>query len=452
MKKPITVRLLHRRARAGRSEATPPRPSSAASRSHSSPSSSPSRRSPRAEPRARGLLRPRRLRRPGRRARSRARRPARPTAGSSSRACTRRATTARRAAAAAGSSPPAARSRNIFRLDAPAAHDASPASSPPTERISPGAAAVGGADVGRRGGHGGAWEYIPPGARIHRRALRSTSAADRAGRDAHDADALRIGVRCDLRGPCLSGGQPAARFHALAVVLRDDQAPRVAITVPGGHVRGTIELPLGATDEGGGVFERTCRWTGTGSPAARSAGPCRRPSDRSATSSAGCHARSTPRRGSRSTRARSSTARTRCSRERRTSRATSARPKPRSSSTTSRRAPARWRSRAQAEVSEALTAEPNGFDGQDVAYSYRWQRCDAAGGGCSGDRRRGRSDLCAAAWRRRATASGLSSARPTAAARVRVASDRRASSSADRARARAVASPPRRRRPHRAAG
>ena len=37
----------------------------------------------------------------------------------------------------------------------------------------------------------------------------------------------------------------------------------------------------------------------------------------------------------------------------------------------------------EATVSEALTAEPTGFAGQDVAYAYRWQRCDAAGEECA---------------------------------------------------------------------
>ena len=105
-------------------------------------------------------------------------------------------------------------------------------------------------------GHGGSWEYIAP-ARGHTGGAPIDFGADRAAGDAHDADALRIGVRCELRGPCSKGGIPAARFHALAVVFRDDRAPRATLTAPGGHVRDKIELPVGATDEGGGVFERT---------------------------------------------------------------------------------------------------------------------------------------------------------------------------------------------------
>ena len=74
-------------------------------------------------------------------------------------------------------------------------------------------------------GHGGSWEYIAP-ARGHTGGAPIDFGADRAVGDAHDADALRIGVRCELRGPCSKGGIPAARFHALAVVL--PRRPRAA--------------------------------------------------------------------------------------------------------------------------------------------------------------------------------------------------------------------------------
>ena len=73
-------------------------------------------------------------------------------------------------------------------------------------------------------GHGGEWEYIPP-ARGSIGAQPIDLAADRAGGDAHGADALRIGVRCELAGPCTTGGQPWARFLALAVELDDSRRP-----------------------------------------------------------------------------------------------------------------------------------------------------------------------------------------------------------------------------------
>ena len=55
----------------------------------------------------------------------------------------------------------------------------------------------------------------------------------------------------------------------------------------------------------------------------------------------------------------------------------------------------------EAATSEALTAVPSGFTGEDVAYEYRWQRCDAAGEGCTRDRRRRRAHVRAAVRRRR---------------------------------------------------
>jgi hypothetical protein len=230
-------------------------------------------------------------------------------------------------------------------------------------------------------GHGGSWESIPP-ALGHIGGAPIDFGADRAVADAHDAGALRIGVRCELSGPCVKGGLPAARFHALAAVLRDDRAPHLAITAPGGHVRGTLALPLGATDEGGGVFERTLSVDGRrvvgGALCATvpaSLGPQRHvlrrvpcPLDAPArvpldtrTLADGRHvllARAEDVAGN----ARSAEA----------------------GIVVDNRPP-----RAgtvglvgTASVSEALTAEPSAFDGQDVAYGYRWQRCDAEGAGC----------------------------------------------------------------------
>jgi hypothetical protein len=37
----------------------------------------------------------------------------------------------------------------------------------------------------------------------------------------------------------------------------------------------------------------------------------------------------------------------------------------------------------EAALSEALTAIPKGFRGEDTAYAYRWQRCDTAGEACA---------------------------------------------------------------------
>jgi hypothetical protein len=231
-------------------------------------------------------------------------------------------------------------------------------------------------------GHGGSWEYIPP-ARGYIGATPIDFGADRAAGDAHDADALRIGVRCDLRGPCSKGGQPAARFHALAVVLRDDDAPRVTVTAPGGHVRGAIELPLGATDEGGGVFERTLSVDGRrvvgGSLCATvpaSVGPQRHvvrrvPCPLDAPARVPLDTRTLPD-GTHALLARVEDV----AGNARTAEAAIVvdnRP-PR---------PGTVALAGEAQVSEALTAEPTGFAGEEVTYAYRWQRCDAGMDDCS---------------------------------------------------------------------
>ena len=230
-------------------------------------------------------------------------------------------------------------------------------------------------------GHRGSWESIPP-ASGHIGGGPIDFGADRASGDAHDADALRIGVRCDLKGPCFKGGQPAARFHALAVVFRDDNAPRATLTVPGGHVRDRIELPLGATDEGGGVFERTLSVDGRrlvgGALCATVPGSVgwqrhvvrRLPCPLDATTKVPLDTRTLPD-GRRSLVVRvedvAGNART-------AEAAIVVDNRPPRAGTVGLA--------GAAEVSEALTAAPSGFDGQDVAYRYRWQRCDAAGDNC----------------------------------------------------------------------
>ena len=231
-------------------------------------------------------------------------------------------------------------------------------------------------------GHGGSWEYIAP-ARGHIGGAPIDFGAHRAVGDAREADALRIGVRCELRGPCSNGGIPAARFHALAVVFRDDRAPRATLSVPSGHVRDTIELPVGATDEGGGVFERTLSIDGRrlaggalcatvpASVGAQRHVVRRVPCPLDAPARVRLDTR-TLRDGTHSLLARvedvAGNART-----------------AEAAIVVDNRPP-----RAglvgltgAAELSEALTATPTGFDGQDIAYDYRWQRCDAAGRNCA---------------------------------------------------------------------
>ena len=231
-------------------------------------------------------------------------------------------------------------------------------------------------------GYAGAWESVGP-AREHREPTPIGFGGDRVVADAHDADALRIGTRCDLSGPCHTGGHPNASFHALAVVLRDDRAPRTTITAPGGHVRGTIELPLTATDEGGGVYERLVRVDGR--PLTRialcptvppSVGPMRHvlrrvpcPLDASA-------------RVRIDTRAFADgphTVQARVEDLGRNVRADEV------SILVDNRPPRRGAVAlvGEAAATEALTAAVSGFTGEDVAFEHRWQRCDAEGEGCT---------------------------------------------------------------------
>ncbi|MEO8689191.1 MAG: hypothetical protein ABI611_13365 [Solirubrobacteraceae bacterium] len=269
---------------------------------------------------------------------------------------------------------------NLFRLDAPAGTTI-------TGFVTSYRAHLSGAEEWAvptfvvEAGHRGSWESIPP-ARGYIGGTPIDFHASRAEGDAHDADALRIGVRCDLRGPCFKGGQPAARFQALVVVFRDDLAPRVAVSAPGGHTRGSIEVALAATDEGGGVFERSLSVDGRSlvggalcATVRPSVGPQRHvirrvPCPLDAPARVPLDTRTLPD-GRHALLARvedvagnSRTAGAAIVVDNRPPR------------------PGTVALAGEASVSEALTAEPGGFDGQDVAYAYRWQRCDAAGKRC----------------------------------------------------------------------
>jgi hypothetical protein len=270
---------------------------------------------------------------------------------------------------------------NIFRLDAPAGTTIS-------RLVVTYRAHLSGAEEWAvptfvvQAGHGGGWEYIGP-ARGYIGADPIDFGGDRAVADAHGADALRIGTRCDLRGPCFEGGQPAARFHALAVLLRDDRAPRAAISAPGGHVRGTADVPVGATDEGGGVFERAVSVDGHAlaggalcGTVPASLGPMRHvirrvpcPLDAPA-------------------RVRLDTRTLADGRHSLAARVEDVAGNVRTADAAilvDNQPPAAGMVElaGEAAVSEALTAEPTGFAGQDVAYEYRWQRCTAAGEECA---------------------------------------------------------------------
>src|SRR3954447_151382 len=225
-------------------------------------------------------------------------------------------------------------------------------------------------------GHAGEWESIPP-ARGYIGGVPIELGAARVAGAAHAADALRVGVRCDLAGPCTAGGQPWARFFSLALELGDDHATAAALDAPAGHLPGAIALAVSARDEGGGVYERTLDIDGHRLTTARlcatvlstigaqrqvtSRVPC--PLDAPAsvpldtrTLADGAHAlvaRAEDVAGN----ARTSSARIVVDNL-----------PPRPGTVT-----------LAGDPPEALTAQPSGFSGEDTPYAYRWERCDAAG-------------------------------------------------------------------------
>jgi len=231
-------------------------------------------------------------------------------------------------------------------------------------------------------GHAGAWESVGP-ARVNFGPDPIDFGGNGVVAEAHGADALRIGVRCDRSGPCSKGWPLGAKFQALAVVLRDDRPPRTTLTAPGGHVRGTIELPLTATDEGGGVYERIVRVDGR--PLTRTAlcptvppslGPVRHvlrrvPCPLDAPERVRLDTR-TLADGRHTVQARVED----LGRNVRTAEA---------AILVDNQPPRRGTVAlvGEATTSEALTAVPSGFTGEDVAYEHRWQRCDAQGEACT---------------------------------------------------------------------
>jgi hypothetical protein len=225
-------------------------------------------------------------------------------------------------------------------------------------------------------GHAGEWESIPP-ARGYIGGVPIELGAARVAGAAHAADALRVGVRCDLAGPCAVGGQPWARFFSLAVDLSDDHAPTAALSAPAGHLHGAIALAVSASDEGGGVYERALDVDGHRLTTARlcatvtstigtqrhvaSRIPC--PLDAPATVpldtrtlADGAHtlaARAEDIAGN----ARTASARVVVDNV-----------PPRPGTVT-----------LAGDPPEALTAQPSGFSGEDTSYDYRWERCGDAG-------------------------------------------------------------------------
>jgi hypothetical protein len=225
-------------------------------------------------------------------------------------------------------------------------------------------------------GHGGEWEYVAP-ARGYIGEAAIDFGGNRAVSDAHGADALRIGVRCELAGPCVNGGQPWARFRALAVELTDSNAPVAGLSVPAGHLHGAADVAISARDEGGGIYARDLDLDGRRLATARlcSTVPPTIGSARHVTSRVPCpldapavvhvDTRTVPD-GAHTFAARvediAHNARTA------TARVVVDNLPPRAGTVTLAGDPA-----------EALTAQPVGFVGEDMSFDYRWQRCDDDG-------------------------------------------------------------------------
>ena len=225
--------------------------------------------------------------------------------------------------------------------------------------------------------HGSAWEYIPP-ATGHIGGDPIELGGTRVSGDAHGADALRLGVRCELAGPCVRGGEPWARFLALAVVLDDSRAPSAGVSAPAGHLRGTVGVTVAARDAGGGVYERTLSLDGHRLATARLCGvaPATLGSQRHVTRRVPCplDASVATRVDTRAVADGPHTLIARVEDIAGTARTDTAR-------ITVDNLPPRAGTVALAgDPAEALSAHPSGFAGEGVTYDYRWERC--GDGGC----------------------------------------------------------------------
>jgi hypothetical protein len=230
-------------------------------------------------------------------------------------------------------------------------------------------------------GHGGSWELVYP-ARGHSGTQPIDFGGDRVVGDMHRATAVRVGTRCDLGGPCVRGGQPAVRVHATAVMLVDDRAPRVSLAPPAGHAQGTLDIPIAATDEGGGVFERSLAVDGR--PLAGGALCATVPASVGRVRHV---VRRVPCPLDAPARVRLDTRTLPDGRHELVARAEDVAGNARTAEArivVDNRPPnaGTVALAGDAAVSEALTAVPSGFSGQDPVYAYRWQRCDAWGLAC----------------------------------------------------------------------
>ena len=264
---------------------------------------------------------------------------------------------------------------NLFRFDAPAGTTISRLVTAYRAHLSAGAPwAVPTLVV--QAGHAAEWEFIPP-ARGYIGGVPIELGAARVAGAAHAADALRVGVRCDLAGPCAAGGQPWARFFSLAVELSDDNAPSVGLTAPAGHTRGAIGLAVSARDDGGGVYERALDLDGRRLATAHLCAtvPSTIGAERHVTSRVPCPL-DAPTSVPLDTRTLADGSHTLVAR------AEDVAGNARTATAhvvVDNLPPHAGTVTLAGDPSEALTAQPSGFSGEDTTYDYRWERCNDAG-------------------------------------------------------------------------
>ena len=174
------------------------------------------------------------------------------------------------------------------------------------------------------------------------------------------------------------GGEPWARFLALAVVLDDSRAPSAGVSAPAGHLRGAVGVNVTARDAGGGVYERTLDLDGRRLATARLCGlaPATLGSQRHVTHRVPCplDAPAAIRVDTRAVADGPHTLLARVEDIAGNARTDTAR-------ITVDNLPPRAGTVALAgDPAEALTAHPSGFAGEGVTYDYRWERC--GDGGC----------------------------------------------------------------------
>src|SRR4051794_19195809 len=264
---------------------------------------------------------------------------------------------------------------HLFRFDAPPGTTISRPVTAYPAHLSP-AAPWAVPSLGVEAGHAGEWETIPP-ARGYIGGVPIELGAARVVGAAHAADALRVGVRCDLAGPCVAGGQPWARFYSLAVELSDEHPPTVALSAPARHVRGAVGIALATRDEGGGVYERALDLDGQRLATTRlcTTVPATIGAERHVTSRVPCPL-DAPATVPLDTRALTDGAHTLVARAEDVAgnaRTALAR------IVVDNRPPRAGTVVLTGDPGEALTAQPSGFSGEDVSYDYRWERCDDTG-------------------------------------------------------------------------